>query len=112
MRQTFSQQIFGIYSYVIFSSTKLPYLRTENSVLQILFLINQVKKYAGLCNMVRSQLDQYSVHLSICLTVWNFGVHTFQLFCQQETSHLAEVGLKLLPSLKTYMWNVSYYLLL
>ena len=30
--------------------------------------------------------------------------------CRKGTSDLPEVGLKLLPSLKAYMWHVSYYL--
>jgi len=43
--------------------------------------------------------------------------HSFEFFhshssccCQRGTSDLAEVGLELLPYLKTYMWNVSYCL--
>jgi len=44
-----------------------------------------------------------SVFLSICLTVPKVFQSHFSYCCQQGTTDLAEVALKLLPSLKTYV---------
>ena len=45
-----------------------------------------------------------SVSLSTYLTVLKFGFHSHSSCCQQGTSQLAEVGLKLLPSLNTNIY--------
>jgi len=74
-------------------------------------ILTQLKKYGRLCkNIVRRQLVQCSENLPRSFGV--FHLHS-SCCCQQVTSHLAEVDLKLLPSLKTYVWyiwRVSYYL--
>jgi len=71
-----------------------------------LFLNNPTEKvaYTRLCeNIVRSQLAQYS--WASATQFWGFAFHSHSsCCCQQGTSDLSEVGLKLLPSLKTYMW--------
>ena len=78
------------------------YLKLENLLLKIGFLITQLKMYASCVN--ERSLSETSVLGNFEHLPHNFEV--FQLHssccCQQETFDLAEVGLKLLPSLKTY----------
>jgi len=77
---------------------KTPYLK--------LFLNTQMKKAQNvrLCmNIVKNRLAQYSWISASQFWSLAFNSHS-SCRCQQGTSHLAEVGLKLLPSLKTYIW--------
>jgi len=69
------------------------------------------KRYAGMCkNIVRYQLDHYS--WASALQFSGLAFHSYsRCCCQQATSHLAEVDLKLRPYIKTYMrymWHLSH----
>jgi len=80
--------------------------------LVLYFKLLNWKKCAELCkNFVRSQLAQYC--WAPTSEFWGLSFHSRSSCCyQQEISHPTEIGLRLLPSMKThmrYMWHVSYY---
>jgi len=98
----------------LFSSTKLPETCTVNRRFGTWNLVldnpTETKRSAV---QEHCQKAAVSVFLSICLTVSRFSILHSSCCRQQWTPDLAEVGLKLLPSLKTlkwYMWHGSLYL--
>ena len=83
-------------------------LKIEHLTLEIAFLLTQPKKYTVRLYFYKAVQEHCEkpagvVLLSVCHAVLKFGDHSHSSSCyQQETSHLLEVCLKLLSSLKTY----------
>ena len=103
-RQTFSLIILCSCWYITFFSIKFHRLQIEYLVLGIWFQKPNLKKIG--CASEASWLSILE-HLPHSSEV--FSSHS-RCCCQQRTSNKVDVGLNLLPSLKTYMWYASYYL--